>query len=58
VNIWIACQEAWNSPQASWKEGEIKQCIAFIIRGLLKSQNLDPEQGDSVATLPVFIQSP
>jgi hypothetical protein len=58
VNIWIAGQEAWNSPRAGWKRDEMEQVIVFVICILQKSQYLEPEQGDTVATLPVFIQSP
>jgi hypothetical protein len=58
VNIWIARQEAWNSPRADWKRGEMEQGIILEMYSLQKSQYLDPEQGDTVATLPVFIQSP
>jgi hypothetical protein len=54
----MACYEAWNSPLAGRKRGEMTNAMVLTNRHLQKPENLDPKQGDSVAILPLFIQSP
>jgi hypothetical protein len=49
--------QARNSPGDGWKRGEMTMLSTLKTCNLRRPQNLDPKQGDSVAILPVFIQS-
>jgi hypothetical protein len=58
VNIWIELYGELNSSVSLAKLHEKQQRITRFHKALLGTLNLDLEQDDSVATLPVFIQSP
>jgi hypothetical protein len=58
VNIWIEVYEAGISPVAATKQLEKRAAIAHRHSVLRISVKPGREQNDSVAFLPVFIQSP
>jgi hypothetical protein len=57
VNIWIALFGAGNSSGTLAKPHEMKSPITYLRNMLPITLNLGSEQVDSVATLPLFIQS-
>jgi hypothetical protein len=57
VNIWIEAHREENSPGAPTEQPEVRASMLFQYSSLRISLNLGNEQDDSVATLPVFIQS-